>query len=189
MGPPNALDQVLDLADVLKGRQAPYHFALIGDGASRETLLTRMSREQLGFVSLLPRITKDQARTALESADICLFSLRPDPVFQFGISSNKLFDYMMAGRPIIFAASASNNPVAEAGAGLSVKPYLPEALDRAARKFASMPERERCEMGDRGKAYVLKNHNWEILGQHYESVLASACCRRPFAFDIQEHPR
>ena len=43
-------------------------------------------------------------------------------IYRFGVSPNKLFDYMMAGRPVIHAIEAPGDLVAESGCGLSIPP-------------------------------------------------------------------
>jgi len=179
-GPANALDQVLALSGVLRD-DPPYHFVLIGDGASRQRLLKESAARRCRFVSLLPRISKDQARTALDLADVCLFSLRPDPVFEFGVSSNKLFDYMMAGKPILFAARAGNDPVGDAGAGICTPPYDPQALDEAVRRMAGCDAMDRVRMGERGRQYVLAHHDWTRLARFYAETLETAVAKHKAA--------
>ena len=41
-------------------------------------------------------------------------------MFRFGISFNKIFDYLAAGRPILCDFKANYNPVLMGGAGISV---------------------------------------------------------------------
>lgn len=97
-------------------------------------------------------------------------SLKNSPVFRFGISPNKLGDYLIAGRPILYAVKASNNPVEDSGSGISIEPYNVMQLDDALRTFVTMTELERKEMGRRGKSYALENLEWSILGKRYGTL-------------------
>jgi len=169
-GPPNALDQVLDLKGVLKNREAPYHFIFIGSGVAKDSLMERAQKEAIDFVSFLPRITKKSVISAILQADVCFMSLKNSPIFRFGISPNKLGDYLVAGRPILYAVNASNNPVEEAESGISIEPYNVRQLDDALRKFQEMSESERKEMGQRGRAYAVENLEWTLLGKKYAAL-------------------
>jgi len=165
-GPPNALDQILDLQR-LKLPDRPYHFVLIGDGASKEMLYRRVRKEQIDFVTFLPRMEKTRTRSALMQADVGFIGWKKSAVYQLGISPNKIGDYFMAGKPVLHAVDAGNDPVAEAGAGISTIPYGPVQLDSALRKLAAMNPAEREQMGLRGRQFALDNLEWNILGARY----------------------
>jgi glycosyltransferase involved in cell wall biosynthesis len=77
------------------------------------------------------------------------------------IRSNKLFEYMAAGIPVI----ASDLPkwrelVCGLGCGLVVDPDDPEALAAAIEELITDPERAE-EMGRRGRAAVKERFNWD----------------------------
>jgi len=95
-----------------------------------------------------------------------------------GVSPNKLFEYMAAGKPVVFSVNSSNNPVAESGGGVSVTPYAAKELDAALRRLAAMSEPERAELGEKGKAYVKEHHHWDQLGKEYASVVGTVIANR-----------
>ena len=172
-GTPNTLDQILDLAKLNQNKNKPYHFVLIGEGIEKGKLVKRAREESVSFVTFLPRILKQQAITALKLADVCFVSLKSVPVFRFGVSPNKLGDYLMAGKPIIYAIKAGNDPVQEAGAGISVEPYNTCELEDALQRFCAMTQAERNAMGMNGHRYALENLDWEILGRRYAEICES----------------
>jgi len=172
-GAPNALDQILDLSKLNQNKNKRYHFVLIGDGIEKEKLMKRAKEEAMTFVTFLPKISKQQVITALKLADVCFIGLRNVPAFRFGISPNKLGDYLMASKPIIYAINAGNDPVREAGAGISVEPYNTEELEDALHRFCAMTKAERNAMGMNGRRYALENLEWEILGRRYAEICRS----------------
>jgi glycosyltransferase involved in cell wall biosynthesis len=172
-GPPNALDQILDLVKLNKDKNKPYHFVLIGEGIEKEKLIKRAREESISFVTFLPKISKQQVITALELTDVCLGSLKNVPIFRFGVSPNKLGDYLMASKPIIYAIKAGNDAVQEAGAGISVEPYNTKELEDALQRFCAMTQAERNSMGMNGHRYALENLDWEILGRRYAEICES----------------
>jgi glycosyltransferase involved in cell wall biosynthesis len=172
-GSPNALDQILDLAKLNEEKKKPYHFVLIGEGIEKEKLMKRAKEEAISFVTFLPKISKQQVITALKLADVCFIGLKNVPAFRFGISPNKLGDYLMAGKPIIYAINAGNDPVREAGVGINAEPYNTEELEDALQRFCAMTQVERNAMGMNGRRYALENLDWEILGRRYADICES----------------
>jgi len=95
--------------------------------------------------------------------DALIITLQPSPLFRFGISPNKLMDYMMAGKPVIQAIRAGNDMVGECDCGISVPQVEPAAIARAVLKIMSMNPQERRAQGLRGQEYVRNNHDYAIL--------------------------
>jgi glycosyltransferase involved in cell wall biosynthesis len=94
-------------------------------------------------------------------------------LYRYGISPNKLMDYMMAAKPVIHAVEAGNDPVSESGCGISCAPEDPEAIARAVLDLMRRctPE-ERSAMGQRGKDYVLQHHSYATLASQFLEVMA-----------------
>ena len=172
MGPPNALETLLKLGDIQKpAKDRPYHFILIGDGISRPALELEAARRQLDFLTFLPPVRREEAWLAMRNADILYFSLQNKPnLYRHGISLNKLFEYLMAGRPVLQVLQGGNHPVADSGGGFELNSDDPAVLDDALCRMAVMPAEEREEMGRRAQSYALANHNWSELGNHYAKL-------------------
>ena len=96
---------------------------------------------------------------------------RPSPLYRFGISPNKVFEYMAASRPIILAAQAANDIVADAGCGITVPPGDPVALAQAIRDLRALTPEERARLGTNGRAYVEREHGMPGLVDRYLAVL------------------
>jgi glycosyltransferase involved in cell wall biosynthesis len=158
----NALDTLLDAA--LLTKDSPVGYVLIGSGPDKERL-TRRALE-LGLeesVLFLDPVGKRQVPAALAELDALYIGLQRQPLFRFGISPNKIFDYMMAGRPVINGVEGGNDPVAEAGCGLSVPAENPAALARAILRLHAMSAAERRELGRNGRAFVEERHQIKDL--------------------------
>jgi glycosyltransferase involved in cell wall biosynthesis len=106
-------------------------------------------------------------------ANCCFIGWQKKDIYRYGISPNKLGDYFMAGKPVLHAVAAGNDPVAEAKAGLSVEPYNPHQLDRSLRELISMGSEGRNRMGARGRQYALETLEWSVLGKRYENLCQS----------------
>jgi glycosyltransferase involved in cell wall biosynthesis len=172
-GQANALDVLIQAAKVIQDQG--YHeirFILVGDGPEKPRLVALANELGLENIEFRESVTKSSVSKVLCEADALVAVVHPR-FFTSGGSLNKLPDYMAAGRPVIFTASAANNPVEEARCGLTVPPQNPQALAEAVIKLYQMSPEERAEMGKRGREYVEKHHDIRKLAAHLERVLQS----------------
>ncbi len=167
----NALDLLLDTARLLQGVA---RIVMVGGGPERDRLLRRIVDEGLDNVTLLPPIPKRAVRTYLEAVDIAFMAMMPEPLYQYGIAPNKLVDYMMSGRPIVFSAKAGNDPVAEADCGITVPPGDAAAIAEAVRNLAALPAGERSAMGASGREFILRNQTYRVLAERFLRQVVTA---------------
>lgn len=165
MGRPNALDTLLDAARRLQGE--PLQIVMVGDGHERAHLAARVATEGLANVTMCPPIPKAQIPSFLAAIDIAYIGWQRVPIYRFGIAPNKLMDYLMAGCVVLHSVDAGNDPVAEAGCGLTVPPDDAGAVADGLRRLAALPADERRAMGERGRAFVLANHTYPVLARHF----------------------
>ncbi|MFZ5541960.1 MAG: glycosyltransferase family 4 protein, partial [Pseudomonadota bacterium] len=168
-GLPNALDHLLDAAALLKGE--PLQIVMVGDGHEKGRLEQRVRNEGLDNVTMLPPVPKAQIPSLLAAIDIAYIGWQRVPIYRFGIAPNKLMDYMMAGCVVLHSVEAGNDPVAEAGCGVTVAPESAVAIAEGLRRLAALPAEERRAMGERGRAFVLQHHTYPVLAQRF----AQAC--------------
>lgn len=172
LGPPNAMDQILDLNKLDNlNEEKKYHFIIIGDGVDKNKLINRVQDEKIKYVTFLPRVKKEQINRLLQLADICFIGWHDYPIYEYGISPNKLGEYFMAEKPVLHAVNAKNDPVKEANAGISVIPYNPAALENALQEFSKTPQHELSRLGKNGKKFALEHLTWEVLGKKYNDIL------------------
>lgn len=104
----------------------------------------------------------------------CVFIGAPScALYRFGVSPNKLLDYMMAGRPVIQAIEAGNDMVAECRCGISTKSGDAASVASAVRRMMQLTETERAEMGARAHAYVKLNHQYSHLAARCLKIISA----------------
>jgi glycosyltransferase involved in cell wall biosynthesis len=168
----NRLAVVLDAARRLPEPDRRIMFVLVGDGTEKPALAANLDAEPTENIFLHPPIPKSDVPTLLAAADACLLHMTRTPVYRYGISFNKLFDYMASGRPVLFACEASNDPVAEADSGLSVPPDDPDAMAAAAARLSHLPSSELARLGANGRRYVEEHHDVRELARQLAGFLA-----------------
>ncbi|QAT50579.1 glycosyltransferase WbuB [Caproiciproducens sp. NJN-50] len=166
----NALDSFVEAGELLCGKKI--RLLLIGPGPERERLIQKAKDKKLeDVVTFLPPVGRGQIPELLSQMDALYIGLQRQPLFRFGVSPNKLMDYMMAGKPVIFAIDAPNDMVAEAGCGVSIPPEDSAAIARASEKLSSCTKEELEEMGCRGREYILRNNEYDVLSRKFLTAL------------------
>ncbi len=167
----NALHTLLDAAQRLIDQ--PVTFLLVGTGPERAALKARAEREGLRNVVMLESVPRAAIPDFLGQTDVVYIGLQRQPLFRFGISPNKLMDYMMAAKPVICAIDAGNDLVGEAGCGLTIEPENADALAAAVQKLAALPPADRARLGQNGREFILNCHTYPVLADRFlEAVRA-----------------
>lgn len=165
----NSLYAAIDAVAPLESQDVV--FVLTGTGPEKEKLIAYAKERQVKNVYFLPPISKQTIPTLLNQMDVLYIGLQRESLFRFGISPNKLFDYMMAGKPVVQAIDAGNNIVAEAQCGLYAESDNREEIGQAIIQLKGMTPSERERLGRNGKAYVLAHHTYGVLAERFLSVM------------------
>jgi glycosyltransferase involved in cell wall biosynthesis len=170
-GPANGLNVVLEAADLLRDA-ANVRFVLIGDGPSKQDLIRTTARKGLPNVEFRDPVPKNEIPHLLSLADAGLMILRDAELFAFGVSPNKLGDYMAAGLPIVCNVRGEvAATLAQAGAGIQTTDASPEALAHAVRLLVAMTSYERECLGEAGRAWVHRERSVATLASRLNDYL------------------
>ena len=166
LGIANALKYLIHAAHLIKKNNIEIH--LLGNGPEKETLMEMVKDKNISNVYFHDAVPKNKVGIFLSKMDALYIGWHCSKIYRFGISANKLFDYLASAKPIIHSVDAGNDPVLEAKAGISVKPENPKEIADAILKLYKMPESKRNELGQNGRVYVEKYHSYEQLAKQYE---------------------
>lgn len=155
------------IAAVSKLKDKKIDLVLVGTGQEKENLIRFVQENAITNVYFLPPVNKFAIPNLLNEMDVLYIGLQKQSLFRFGISPNKIFDYMMAEKPIIQAIDAGNNLVREANCGIDVEPDNVNEIASAMEKLSQLPKENLIEMGRNGKRFVLENHTYSVLAQRF----------------------
>ncbi|MDD7433403.1 MAG: glycosyltransferase family 4 protein [Peptoniphilaceae bacterium] len=162
----NALDLILDAAALLKDDKR-FYFVLIGDGIEKKRLLARIQNEKMKNIEMLPSVRKEYVPNVLQYMDVLYLGLKQIKLLQYGVSMNKLYDYMMAEKPIIYGASAPVDEVRLAQCGYSVAPGSSKAIEEALLHIADEDPMRLRQLGENGRRWVLQNRSYQVLAEQF----------------------
>jgi glycosyltransferase involved in cell wall biosynthesis len=170
-GVANALGALIQAAALLKDDGVGV--VVVGQGPEKESLRRQAERLAAGNVLFLDAVKKSAVPALLKRMDALYIGLQRQPLFRFGVSPNKLMDYMMAAKPVIHAIEAGNDLVVESGCGLSVAPEDPAGIADAVRRLAGMTADARRAVGERGRRFVLEHHSYDVLSKRFLNALGA----------------
>lgn len=168
----NAMEWVVRAAGAL--RDSAVTFVLVGQGPEKERLRQLAAEIAPDNVEFLPPVAKTAMPVLLASMDALVISWQRTPLYRFGVSPNKLMDYMMAARPIIQAIDSGNDIVAESGCGFTVPAEDSNAIASAVRQLMALSSETRSQMGERGRRYVIARHDYRFLASRFLAAITPA---------------
>ena len=171
-GIPNALVPLIKAAELIQQKgDKNIEFVLIGDGSCKQDLQNYAQNHQINNIHFLDAIPRAEIPDTLNFADLVFIGGRNLPLYKFGVSPNKMFEYMLAGKPILMTISSPNNPLELAQAGTCIGSNDPIIIANTVLQYANRPRSDMEVIGERGLEYVKKHHLYNILAQQYIDVI------------------
>ena len=159
------LDMMLECARRLQPLHPDIHFLVLGDGTYKAALMEKA--KYLKNITFIPRIPKSEVQDFLAQCDVVSNFFLPENAFKFGISPQKLVDYMYAARPVLMSFSGYKSIVEDSNCGLTVPANDVEAFNTALLQMKQLPKHELNAMGSRGKDFLLTRLAWGTLANQY----------------------
>lgn len=98
----NSIYLLVEAANILKERGIDdIDFIIYGDGTERENLIRKCNELKLENIHFRKHVDKKFIPNILKKADATIIVGQHDSMNRYGMSANKVFDYMAAGKPII----------------------------------------------------------------------------------------
>ena len=132
----NGLGMLLDVARQIKNPQIK--FLIWGKGDELLALEKRVADEDIRNVVFKGYVDKKYIPYITNQADLNIMHDPVAPIHRFGLSANKIFDYMAAGKPVLSDFPCRYNPAVQCGTGLEVSAPTAENIARAIEEVVDM---------------------------------------------------
>jgi glycosyltransferase involved in cell wall biosynthesis len=166
-GPANGLELLLDAAAKLS--DVGIDLVLVGDGVRRPALMREAQERRLDNVRFLPAVPKMEIPRLLLAADIGIHCLADVDLFRYGVSPNKVFDYMAAGLPVLTNSPGEVTQLVEkADAGIVVQPL---DIESGLRAMVTAGPDALARWGTNGRAFVASHRSWPALAGQVRCLL------------------
>jgi glycosyltransferase involved in cell wall biosynthesis len=176
MGMANDLETVVGSADILRSRtDVEFHF--FGSGMHVGSLKELVLLQHLRNVYFHEPVPKAAMPQLLCCADVCVAPLRDTPLFSL-VFPNKVFDYMAAGKPIIYTIGGPiREALTSARTGAYVKPGDSQSMATALLRYADDPDL-RIADGRRAAAYAVEHFDRHVAAERLASLMADVVAHR-----------
>jgi len=161
----NALDVILDTAKQCDDKSVV--FVLAGNGVERNRLIRRKTDEQIENVFFLPPVNKKAIPSLVSKFDCVIITGISSPLYRFGLCLNKIYDSMMAGKPIICAIPAKDTLIEQYDCGIQIHDGNANNICAAIQEIREMPEADRNDMGMRGRRAIQHYFTYDKLAAEF----------------------
>ncbi len=169
VGNANGLDTIVDSMQYLKEQDLCSEICLriIGSGP----LLSKIKKQASELISneiivFDEPVPKNLISEACRDTNAFILHFLDRPIlYKYGVSPNKIFDYMACCRPIIIAASIPNNYVSDADCGVVCKPEDPKKIAEVIYKLSKESSNDLEDMSLRGREFVGAHFSMDVLAK------------------------
>lgn len=161
IGATNMVHRLCEAADNLKDK--PIQFKIYGNGPYKEELEKKYA--YLPKLHFMGHVPKQQIFSKLKEADLLISIHLGTWVYKYGSSFQKWITYMLAAKPILTAFNGYRHLIDEAECGWFVDAENPNELSEKILEVSKINVEDRKIIGENGRSYALKNHNFEVLAQ------------------------
>lgn len=172
--PVNNVGNLLDCAKIIcdKG-YADIRFLIYGEGSELPALRERIEKENISNVKLKGFVSKSSIPYILSKSSVNILNYSQNQYnWSRGNSSNKLFEYLASGKPVISTVKMGYSIINKYNCGVELDFCTAEALAEEIIKFHTMPKEEYEKMGANART-AAGDFDFEILTGKLMKVIES----------------
>ena len=171
IGVANALDHLIEAANLLQDYQDKLAFVFVGNGKEQLVLESLARQYNLKNIFFLPSIPKKEIQSMLNQFDVCYIGWKKELLYKFGIGANKIPEYLYSGKPILHSYSGACDPIEEFKAGINVEAEDSVAIAKAILELYNLTDEEKVNISIRAKKAALENYEYEMLAKKLSQIL------------------
>jgi glycosyltransferase involved in cell wall biosynthesis len=170
--PVNNVGNLLDAAKLLKDHK-DIRFLIFGGGSQLEEMQKRAVEEKIDNVVLKGFVEKKYIPYILSRSSVNILNYSQSQYnWSRGNSSNKLFEYMASGKPVISTVKMGYCILDRYQCGFSLEECTPQALADEILKIYHMPEETYTHMAEHAKEGA-KDFDFSVLTERLYQVIQS----------------
>lgn len=176
--PVNNVGNLVDCASILQAKgYSDVRFLIFGAGSEMEKLKKRIEDEKLNNIKFKGLVEKKYIPYILSRSSVNILNYSSKQYnWTRGNSSNKLFEYMASGKPIISTAQMGYSIIKKYQCGVELKNDTAQELSEELIKFKNMSAAEYTQYAENAENGV-REFDFEVLTTKLEQVIGQVMNR------------
>lgn len=171
MGVANELTYLVQAAEKVQEKGIDnIQFILFGNGSQRGKLKEYVQNKGLTNIVFKEKVEKKFIPNILSKSDLNVFTGKHIPLYKYGLSLNKLFDYIASGKPTLSNIESGYDILVKHDCGKSVKGGSVEALVDGILEFYNMDQKEYDQYCENSLT-AIQNYDFKILTDKLEAII------------------
>ena len=171
MGVANELTYLVQAAEKVQEKGIDnIQFILFGNGSQRGKLKEYVQNKGLTNIVFKEKVEKKFIPNILSRSDLNVFTGKHIPLYKYGLSLNKLFDYIASGKPTLSNIESGYDILVKHDCGKSVKGGSVEALVDGILEFYNMDQKEYDQYCENSLT-AIQNYDFKILTDKLEAII------------------
>ena len=169
IGNANNIDLILDTANKLMNKVNKVHFYLVGNGPLKEYYLNQSIN--LTNVTFIDPVHQLELPQFLSNFDLLICPVSNLSIYRFGISPNKIVEYMRSGRPILFSYNGYPSFIRADEYSFTINAESSDLMVSKIIEIMGIDKIKLDLMGCKGKEIVKKYHTFDFLSDTYINII------------------
>ena len=161
----NAIMDLIKAAELLKDKKIA--FIIIGDGIEKESLLKYKEDNNLDKVYFFSSIKKQEIHNTLSEMDGLYIGSKKSRLYNYGMSANKIYDYMLVGKPIISALDTEHSPLHYSKVAFQAVAEDPESIAKIIEELVKLDASQIDGIKDKSINYLLDHYTYDKLAERF----------------------
>ena len=170
LGRANRIDILLEAARILRD-QPDVEFFLFGGGVLCEEYKVFVRENGLTNVHFLGPVDRSLVPEIYSKVDVCYLGWGDYKMYNYGVSANKLSEYMFFGKPILHSYSGKFDFVEQSGGGITVPACDPKAVATGVTKLQQLSNANLMKMGQNSSDFAERHFDYDLIFEKLNQTL------------------
>ena len=161
-----AANNFLEIFEFQKLNNEFFTLIVFGDGPAKFLFQQKAIEHKLD-ITFMGKFERSAVTYFMTYFDFGIIAWNHSPLYHFGVSANKIFDYMKASLPIIQIMDEGHDIITDVGCGITIKKAQSIKHCLPLKKLFEMNSRDIRSLGKKGYDYVSISHDYDNLASRF----------------------
>ena len=167
----NGVDKIIKVAEALKNN-SKIKFFIFGNGSEREALEKFIAENNLKNIKFYGLIDKIMISSILSKSDLNIINIEPKyNLYKYGVSMNKLFEYLASGKPILSTFQVGFSIIDKYKAGITTTDSSVESIKNAIIKMYNIINTNEYDNYCQNAYEAAKDFDFELHAKKLNKIL------------------